>query len=332
MSEPTELSKPLRTWSHLATARKRPTEYEIVSTKTLWNTPNHTVPWKMAGSTPQIRWIIENRNGSKLQHADWDAFRDPDHLIYRTYSLMQDGQEAYVDGVLSDYNENDHDSGLDPAWLKTLAELYSPARYVFHAVQMAFGYLITLAPCSTVANPMMLQCGDQLRWVSRIAYRTAELAQTHADYGFGTRERELWEGSPAWHGFVELAERTLVAWDWGECFTATNLVLKPALDEIFMRQFARVSRLNGDTLTATLLDAHLIDSVRSRKLSSALVAFLVQHDDNNRRVIDNWLDRWVPLAERAIKAFAEALDADGDCAKAAIEDARAFRVGIGLKA
>lgn len=331
MTDPSELSKPLKTWSHLASARKRPTEYEIVSTKTLWNTPNHTVPWKMAGATPQIQWIIENRNGSQLKHGDWDAFRDPDRLVYRTYALMQDGQEAYIDGVLNDYSKNEHDAGLDPAWLATLAELYAPARYVFHAIQMAFGYLVTLAPCSTVANPMMLQCGDQLRWVNRIAYRTAELARTHADYGFGTQERQLWEKSPAWRGFVELAERALVAWDWGECFTATNLVLKPALDEIFMRQFSRLSRLNGDTLTATLLDAQLIDSARSRKLSSALVTFLIQHDDNNRRVMNKWLEHWVPLGEKAIAAFSKELDPDGASAKAAIADAGSFRAEIGLR-
>lgn len=332
MTEPSELSKPLKTWSHLASARKRPTEYEIVSTKTLWNTPNHTVPWKMAGATPQIQWIIENRNGSLLKHGDWDAFRDPDHLVYRTYTLMQDGQEAYVDGVLNDYSKNEHDAGLDPVWLALLASLYAPARYVFHAVQMASGYLVTLAPCSTVANSMMLQCGDQLRWVNRIAYRTAELGRTRADYGFGVKERELWEKSAAWRGFVELAERALIAWDWGECFLATNLVLKPALDEVFMRQLARISRINGDTLTATLLDAQLVDSVRSRKMSSALAAFLIKDDDNNRAVMNKWLERWAPLGEKAITSFAAALDPGGPSAEAAIDGARLFRAEIGLSA
>ncbi|MFO1108084.1 MAG: toluene monooxygenase [Bradyrhizobium sp.] len=300
-----------------------------MSTKALWNTPNHSVPWKMAGATPQIQWIIENRNNSRLKHEEWDSFRDPDHLVYRTYTLMQDGQEAYVDGVLNDYNENDHDAGLDPAWIAVLAQLYAPARYVFHAIQMASGYLVTLAPCSTVANPMMLQCGDQLRWVNRIAYRTAELSRTHGRYGFGVKERELWEKSPVWRGFVELAERALVAWDWGECFTATNLVLKPALDEIFMRQLAQYSRLNGDTLTATLLDAQLVDSARSRKLSGALVAFLLTQE-GNREVFGKWLAHWVPLGEKAIAAFAKGFDTDGTASAAAIEGTRVFRAELGL--
>jgi len=332
MSDATDLSKPIKTWSHLLANRRRPTEYEIVSTRVLWNTPNHRVPWKMSSNTAPIQWIIRNRNGSKLRHGEWDAFRDPDQLVYRTYNLMQDGQESYVDGILDDFNENGHDSGLDTAWLAILAALYAPGRYAVHATQMASGYMVALAPSSTVANCFMFQCADQLRWVSRIAYRTVELARSHASLGFGTAERGLWEKSEPWRGFVELAERALVAWDWGECFTAVNLVLKPALDEAFMRQFGRVARISGDALTGMLLDAQFVDSQRSRRFSGALVRFLCEHDPANKAVFDAWLAQWLPLADRAIDAFCARLDPTGAAAEAAKQDARNYRVGLQLAA
>jgi len=322
--------KPLKTWSHLAGNRRRPTEYEIVSTKLLWNTPNHDLPWRMASNTPQIQWIIKNRNGSLLQHSQWDAFRDPDQMVYRTYSLMQDGQESYVDGLLEDYSKNQHDWRLDAAWLQVLSTHYAPARYVVHAVQMASSYLIALAPCSTVANALMLQGGDQLRWVSRIAYRTIELADAHPALGFGKRERGYWESHDGWRGFIELAERALVAWDWGECFMATNLVLKPAIDEAFMHRLAAAARQYGDTLTASLLEAQFQDSQRSRRLTAALVEFLVEGRPENKQVLDAWLEHWVPLGERAIAAFCQDIDPQGEAAQIAQRDAAAFRQGLGL--
>jgi toluene monooxygenase system protein E len=329
MSAADDLSKPLRTWSHLAANRRRPTEYEIVSTRILWNTPNHTVPWKMAGSTKPIQWIIKNRNGSLLQHPEWDAFRDPDQLVYRTYTLMQDGQERYVDGILNDYNKNDHDAGLAADWVDMLASLYAPARFPIHAIQMGSGYLVALAPSSTVANCFMFQCGDQLRWVSRIAYRTAELAAQHPDHGFGSNERGHWERGAAWRGFVELAERALIAWDWGECFTALNLILKPALDEAFLRQFASASRHHGDTLTATLLDAQFTDSKRARRVAAAIVKFLCDAE-NNRGVFETWLEKWVPYGDRAIDAFCLGFDTTGEAGAAAKASAQAFRAELGF--
>ena len=330
MTTRTDLSKPIKTWSHLLSNKRRPTEYEIVSTRVLWNTPNHTVPWKMASNTAPIQWIIRNRNGSKLKHGNWDAFRDPDQLVYRTYNLMQDGQESYVDGILDDFNENGHDSGLGAAWVATLAALYAPARYAVHAAQMASGYMVALAPSSTVANCLMFQCADQLRWVSRIAYRTIELSRAHPGLGFGVGERGLWEKGKPWRGFIELAERALVAWDWGECFTAVNLVLKPALDAAFMRQLGQAARAEGDALTAMLLDAQLADSQRSRRFSGALVRFLCDHDGRNKAVFDEWLAKWAPLGDRAIEAYCGVLDSSGGAADAARRDAREFRTGLQL--
>lgn len=328
-----DLSKPLKTWSHLIGDRRRPTEYEIVSTRSLWNTPNQKLGWRQAGATPVNKWFVTHRNKSALQHDNWDAFRDPDQMVYRTYSLMQDGQETYVDGLLDGYNKNDHDSGLSPSWLKTLGQLYTPARYVLHATQMASGYLVALSPSSTVANGFMFQCADQLRWVSRIAYRTAELRAAHPDLGFGSEERRHWEEGDAWRGFLELMERALVAWDWGEEFTVVNLVIKPTIDEAFMHQLGRVARLNGDLLTGMLMDAQFTDSERSRRFTGALVRFLCAYQGNdNKRVIADWIDKWVTLADRAIDAFCQPFDQDGAAAEAAKSDAKAFRVSLGFSA
>ena len=172
----TSTLRPLKTWSHLAARRRRPTEYETVSTNLLWSTQDPDRPWTMGQAIPMSGWFKRYRNESPLQHADWDGFRDPDQLIYRNYTLIQDGQEAFVDGLLDEHQRNDHDESLPQAWLEVLGSHWAPARYVVHAQQMSSNYLVALAPSSTIVNCFMLQGGDQLRWVSRIAYRTAAAA------------------------------------------------------------------------------------------------------------------------------------------------------------
>ena len=136
MSEPSDLSKPLKTWSHLAKQRRRPSEYEIVSTNLLWSTDG-PMPWAMSPDTPMNVWYLKYRNNSPLKHTDWDAYRDPDALIYRGYNVMQDGQETYVDGLLEEHEKRRHDQGLEAAWLDILARLYTPGRYLLHALSEA---------------------------------------------------------------------------------------------------------------------------------------------------------------------------------------------------
>jgi toluene monooxygenase system protein E len=328
-----DLSKPLKTWSHLVRNRRRPTEYEIVSTNMLWSTGDQRAPWAMGPGIPMSQWYVQYRNGSPLRHPDWDAFRDPDQLVYRTYNMIQDGQESFVDALLDDHSRNEHDLGLSPQSVELLARFYTPARFLIHTVQMASAYLVTMAPASTIENCFIFQSADQFRWVSRIAYRTAELAAAHPDAGFNRDERRYWEEDAAWQGFRELMERTLVTWDWAEQFAVLNLVAKPAIDEALLRQFAGLCRRNGDTLTSLLLDAQMTDSARSRRWTKALVEFALKNPENdNRSVFEGWLGKWRPLGDKAIEAFCAGLGPEGaELAAVAKAEAAKFRADTGLR-
>ena len=319
----------LKTWSALAHARRRPSEYEVVTYKLHYRTRNPAAAYELDPDTPMNQWYRKHVAGSALQHPDWDAFRDPDQITYRAYTAMQDGQEQFVDELLSQYDDNDHDLGLAPAWVETLARVYTPGRYLMATCQMAAAYVVQMAPASTITNCAAFQEADSLRWLSRIAYRTRELANHHPDRGFARGEREQWEQADAWQGFRELMEKVLATYDWGENFVALNLVATRAIDEAFVRQLGRAARAAGDTLTATLADNQFKDYQRSRRWTTALVGLALQQDDN-RAVIQGWLDRWVPLGDAAIRRFCGALPDGGAAADAAIAGAARFRQELGF--
>ena len=271
----------------------------------------------------------KNLFGSPLKHADWNAFRDPDEIVYRTYNIMQDGQEAYVDGLLDQHARQQHDKGLSKPWLATLAQLYTPSRYLLHSVQMASAYLVSIAPASSICNCAIFQSGDALRWVSRTAYRTRELANAHPGLGFGTGERRLWEESREWQGFRELAERMLATYDWGEAFFVMNVICKPAIDEALCRQLSVAARRHQDPLLALLADAQLRDSVRSTRWTGALIKMALQ-TPGNERVLQGWSAKWSPLGDAAVRAYCAGLPDCPEGGAAATAALREFRSGLGL--
>jgi toluene monooxygenase system protein E len=327
MTQP-EVLKPLKTWSHLATRRRRPSEYEIVSTNLHYSTDNPDAPFELDPNFPMAQWYKQYRNASPLKHPDWNAFRDPDEIVYRTYNLMQDGQETYVAGLLDQFSARGHDAMLSRDWAVTLGRLYTPGRYLFHALQMGAGYLTQIAPASTISNCAGYQAADSLRWLTHTAYRTKELSKTFGDVGLGTDERAHWERDPAWQGFRELIEKALVAWDWAEGFTALNLVTRPAVEEAVLRGLGRIGRQNGDTLLGLLTDAQLLDAQRHRRWAGALVKLALEQD-GNAAVLSGWVAKWQPLAEAAVTAYLGALGDPAGAAEAN-EAARAFRQGLGL--
>ncbi len=321
---------PLKTWSHLATRRRKPSEYEIVSTNLLYNTrPGSAAPYELDPDVFMNRWYREHRDGSGLQHADWNSFRDPDELVYRTYNMLQDGQETYVFGLFDQFDEREHDESLDPSWVADLAAVYTPGRYLFHTLQMASAYLQQMSPASTITNCAAFQAADSMRWLSHTAYRTKELSLAYPDAGFGTGERAQWEGHAAWQGFRELMERVLTTWDWTEAFVALNLVAKPAIEEAVLRQLGNTARHQGDILLGMLTDAQLIDADRHRRWAAALVK-LVSTVPANVEQLQQWLSVWVPRADTAIEAFCAGLPDGSDAAPRVIGAAADVRRSLGV--
>ncbi|WP_374264479.1 aromatic/alkene monooxygenase hydroxylase subunit beta [Zoogloea sp.] len=324
-----QVLKPQKTWSHLAARRRKPSEYEIVSTNLHYNDRDPNAPYELAPDMFMNRWYKQHTFGTPLKHADWNSFRDPDEVVYRTYNLMQDGQETYVFSLFDQFNQREHDKALDPRWAGTLARLYTPARYLFHTLQMASAYVGQVSPASTLTNCHYFQMADSLRWLSHTAYRTKELSQTFAETGFGIDERRYWETDPAWQGFRELMEKLLTAWDWSEAVVALNLVAKPAIEETVQRRLGDAARHNGDTLLGLVTDAQLIDSARHRRWAAAFVRCALETPENITFLRD-CVARWTPLADAAIDAYCQALpDVPGaaDTARAATRD---FRRSLGL--
>lgn len=322
--------KGMKTWSGLAGNRRRPSEYEVVTANLQTRTrhPDQAYELSPAPLLPMNAFYKRNVTESPLRHDDWEGFRDPDELIYRVYTRLQDQQEQYVDGLLDEHNEIGHDTTLSPEWLAALERFYTPRRFLQTALQMGAAYLVQIAPASTVTACAGFQDGDEFRWLSRVAYRTRELQKAHPVRGFGKSERATWEEDDAWQGFRALLEKTLATYDWGEHFTALNLVAKPAADEAH-RQLGRVARRFDDGLLALIADNQLRDSERSRRWSAALVSFALENE-TNRAVLAGWLDKWTPLAERAIRAYCGALPEQDDAAETAFAALTAFHRGLGL--
>lgn len=328
MSE-VQVLKPLKTWSHLAARRRKPSEYEIVSANLHYNNRDANAPYELDPELAMNKWYKKNTFGSPLQHGDWNAFRDPEEVVYRSYNMMQDGQENYVSGLFDQFNTREHDKSLDPRWAGTLARLYAPTRYLFHTVQMASAYVGQVAPASTITNCNYFQMADSYRWLSHTAYRTKELSLAFSDKGFAAIERDYWETDAAWQGFRELMEKVLVTWDWAEAFVALNLVAKPAIDEAVLRKLGEAARHNGDMLLGLLNDAQLIDAARHRRWATALVKMALEKP-GNLEVIKGWIAKWEPLADKAIEAYCGALADVPDATESAKQATRDFRHSLGL--
>ncbi|GAA2866146.1 aromatic/alkene monooxygenase hydroxylase subunit beta [Pseudonocardia halophobica] len=310
MSAPARKPRKLRTFSAFGDVRKMPSEYEIVTHAQNWNTrAGRLSAFEQNPSSPMNLWFLTYREHSPLQVDDWDGFRDPDQISYRSYVHLQADEQTKLDGMLDSYGEAGAADALTPEQVTRLGALFTPSRYLVHGMQLVEAYIGYMGPSSYITSAAGYANADFLRRVTMTAYRTRELQLAHPDSGIGTQERGLWEQHPAWQPAREAIERALVAYDFGEAFTALNLVLGPTLDDLLIRQLGEASKANGDELTWLLCDVLAEDSNRRNRWSGALATHCLTSRPENEAPLRKWIDRWSARADAAVEALAPLLGA-----------------------
>jgi toluene monooxygenase system protein E len=160
------MQRALKTWSAFGALGRKPSEYEVVTHQL-----NHTMrepPLELGPDAHGNVWLKKHRDDIRLKVADWDVFRDPDLLTYRTYTKGQDESETFIDGVLSEFAALP-EQNLSTTALDFLQTCLTPTRYLAHGLQMMSAYIQQLAPSSYIGNCAAFQTADHLRHIQRVA-------------------------------------------------------------------------------------------------------------------------------------------------------------------
>jgi toluene monooxygenase system protein E len=167
---------------------------------------------------------------------------------------------------------------------------------------MVAGYIGHMAPSGRLVIACAFQAADEMRRIQRLAYRTCQLQTEDAE--FAKKSRSDWEGDQAWQPLRRAVEQLLTTYDWGEAFTALNLALKPAFDELFMRRFAELARAAGDDLLSGLLFSLNEDCRWHRDWTASLVRLVIEERQENLSVLQGWLAKWDPVVACALEGVA----------------------------
>lgn len=295
-----------KTWSRMGELGRVPTEYEIVTHEMVHTAKK--VPLEMGEETFGNQWMKRYRDNTGLNVKDWEAFRDPDAMFYRIYNHRQDQAESFIDKAIEQLTDKSNaDADLGGKCVEMLARVFTPSRYPVHGLQMASAYIQQMASTSYVANAAAFQTADHLRRVERIAYRTKQLAMIWPEQDFGSGERAVWEQDALWQPVRRAVEELLVCFAWHEIFVATNLLLKPAMDLMSLKEFATVAEENGDMLDSLICSNIFEDSERSMRWSAALSRFLIEQDSSNREILMATAGAHLSKTLAAIESFSTML-------------------------
>jgi toluene monooxygenase system protein E len=125
----------------------------------------------------------------------------------------------------------------------------------------------------------------------------------------------------------------LVAYDWGEAFTALNVCAKPALDAFLWQGLRELAREQGDEPLEATFASIAEDAAWHLAWSQALVAVAVDGNAANREVFGAWVAKWNGPVGAAVRALGMLAGPRGAAvAQAAVERANSWQRSIGAAA
>src|ERR1700750_2282495 len=131
----------------------------------------------------------------------------------------------------------------------------------------------------------------------------------YPDSGIGSAERSGWEDHEGWQPARKAAGYALVTYDFGEAFTALNLVLAATLDDVALSPLGQAAKARGDDLTWLLTSFLAEDSRRRGRWSRALADLAVAQRPDHRDVLAKWVGRWAARADEAALGLGTLLEA-----------------------
>ena len=292
-----------RTYWHLEGLGRRPTDYEIASTRlTFAPGPGTSVTMPMAS------FFRVYGAGARLRDVDWEHVRDPQATTYARYVERQRDREHVVQSLLDGIDATGYDAALSPAWRDQLGTTLSALRYVGHGLQMLAAYLGRMATASPVIIGFAFQAADEMRRIQRFAYRLRQLVDF--DPSLPERGLTLWHEAQAWQPLRKLIEELLVTWDWAESFVATTLLLKPLIDHLILVRWPQQASKSDDP-RLPLIAASLYEDCRwHADLNFGLARSLASANPDNRVIINDAVERWQPVTRAAVAALSHSLIGD----------------------
>jgi hypothetical protein len=296
---------PPKTFDHLV-GRRRPNVYEEISSYVQWG---ETFRGKFPGLPSDgayyhfpERYKLGYWDPSKTAWVsdDWESFRDPAQLTYRSYHEIQSQREAALTSVFDAARQNMALRHIDEAWLQCLRTFFSPLRFAEWGMSMASQYVARFAISGLITNAALLQCFDELRHTQRVAEWGRELETA---YGGFADYRTQWLEAPMFQPLREYIERLCVTKDWGEVIVAGNIVLEPLLQPVLHSAMADLGHAHGDAVLPHFAYQIQLDEERHWGWGRALAAMLHQSSEQNVEQTQEWVDRWWGRADRAVSAF-----------------------------
>jgi propane monooxygenase small subunit len=294
-----------RTYNYFTPAKRRATLYEDVTVDVQPDPDRYLLQgWVYGFRDSEGGYPVE---WTKLKSSNWHVFLDPNEEWEQTIYRNNANVVRQITQNLANAKAARAFDGWNRGWIKTVERHVGAWSHAEHGIGMHV-YLPAQrdAPTNMINNALAVASAHKLRFGQDLILYNLDL--TDSIDGFdGEAHKDAWINDPAWQGVRENVEQLTAIRDWAEAIFATMIVFEPLVGELFRSEFVmQVAAPQGDFVTPTLMGAGESDTARDARVARRLYGMLSddeQHSQDNRSIMQGWLDKWVPISLAAARTL-----------------------------
>ncbi|CAN5570256.1 hypothetical protein BH10ACT9_BH10ACT9_31740 [soil metagenome] len=274
------------------TDKRRLTEYEEVTRLLQWHEPYHID----GGRPSQTVWTDKS---TVLSCSDWEAYRTPDKLYYRTYTTRQARAGRSVATAFGFAEKSSQLATVDPARVALMREAVGALQYPDWGLCVSHQNTTRFALSSWIAGATSFMMFDELRHAQM--YGRLALAYGEHHDGFDD-QRPAWMQTPRFQPTRRLVEEVMATLDWGKAIIFGDLFFEPLNTAAAHTLLTTGSLAAGDGLTPFVCSSIEDDKIRHRESTAAFLRLVCEdaaYGAANRDLIGDWASELLPRAVEA---------------------------------
>jgi hypothetical protein len=290
---------------------RRLSEYEELTQLLQWHAPYHI----NADRPSHQVWTDDS---TSLRSTDWEAFRTPDKLYYRTYTAAQAKAERAVQEAFEFAQEAGQIRQVDAGHVDFMRNIIGALQYPDWGLCVLHQHTTRFALSSWIAGATEFMMFDELRHAQLYGRLTLAYEEAHGGFGNGNA---LWMEHPRFQPTRRLIEELISVLDWGQGLVVAGVLVEPVLTSVAHAVLRDGSIRAGDTLSTFACQSMARDKRRHRESASAFLDMVCSDatfGPANREKVSGWAADWLPRARHAALALADDHPAAGDAMAGAI--------------
>nr|WP_246754488.1 aromatic/alkene monooxygenase hydroxylase subunit beta [Bradyrhizobium diazoefficiens] len=255
-------------------------------------------------------WIISFGDGTPtyskewtaLKSSDWHLYRAPDQEWERTHYQRQSTICGMIKNVIDNARRAGAPRRFDKAWVKILQDHLGAFKHAEYGLGTALMRAQRYGYTQMVNNAILTNSSYKLRLAQDLTLYLGEIALDIEGFDVDAGKRNWLENS-IWQKARELVESARGAEDFLEQYFIVNVLFEPLVGELFRSGFVmQVAATQSDYSSPAVISAAEADYERNLANTVELFATLVRdpaHGEDNRRVLQDWFDKYSPIATQA---------------------------------